>query len=116
MLLVNGSEGIGTGWSTFVPSFNTLDIIRNLKKLINNNINNTNEDLTELKPYYNNFKGKIIKYNENSYLSYGIYKRINKSQIQITELPIRTWTDSYKEFLESVTIDTGNKDKKKHNI
>ena len=111
MLLVNGGEGIGTGWSTFVPSFNPKDLIKNIKILIDNSKNNKNNSLDELKPYYNNFNGKIIKYNENSYLSYGVYKRINKSQILITELPIRTWTDKYKEFLESITIDKDNKKK-----
>ena len=113
MLLVNGSEGIGTGWSTFIPSFNPSDIINNLRILINNNKKNTNNVLEELKPYYNNFTGKIIKYNENSYLSYGKYKRINKSQIEITELPIKTWIQNYKEFLESITLDNSIKDTKK---
>ena len=35
MILVNGSEGIGTGWSTFVPSFNPTDIINNIKTICN---------------------------------------------------------------------------------
>ncbi|CAH1454096.1 unnamed protein product [Lactuca virosa] len=31
MVLVNGSEGIGTRWSTFIPNYNPRDIIANLK-------------------------------------------------------------------------------------
>lgn len=31
-VLVNGSEGIGTGWSSFIPNFNPRDIIENLKR------------------------------------------------------------------------------------
>jgi len=31
MVLVNGAEGIGTGWSTSIPCFNPLDIINNIK-------------------------------------------------------------------------------------
>ncbi len=31
MVLVNGAEGIGTGWSTFVPNYNPRDIAENLK-------------------------------------------------------------------------------------
>ena len=27
MILVNGANGIGTGWSSSIPSFNPLDII-----------------------------------------------------------------------------------------
>ena len=37
-------------------------------------------------------------------MSYGIYKRTNSSQVEIQELPIRSWTDKYKEFLESMII------------
>ncbi len=35
MILVNGAEGIGTGYSTFVPNYNPREIIANLKRLIN---------------------------------------------------------------------------------
>jgi len=35
MVLVNGSEGIGTGWSTFVPNYNPRDIIENVQRLLN---------------------------------------------------------------------------------
>lgn len=31
MVLVNGAEGIGTGWSTYVPQFNPADIINNIE-------------------------------------------------------------------------------------
>lgn len=31
-VLVNGSEGIGTGWSSFIPNYNPKDIISNLKR------------------------------------------------------------------------------------
>lgn len=30
-VLVNGAEGIGTGWSTYVPNYNPKDIAENLK-------------------------------------------------------------------------------------
>ena len=34
-VLVNGSEGIGTGWSSYVPNFNPRDIIANVRRLLN---------------------------------------------------------------------------------
>ena len=123
MILVNGSEGIGTGWSTFVPSFNPTDIISNIKTILkkinkNNNIYSkefiNGIELQELNPWYRGFTGSIVKSGDNSYMSYGIYKRTNNSQVEIQELPIRTWTDKYKEFLESMIIDN-SKDKKKPN-
>jgi len=32
LVLANGSEGIGTGWSSFIPQFSPVDIIQNLRK------------------------------------------------------------------------------------
>jgi len=32
--LVNGAEGIGTGWSTSIPCFNPRDIVANIRRLI----------------------------------------------------------------------------------
>ena len=119
MILVNGSEGIGTGWSTYVPAHNPLDIINNIKILLKSGKNekpttsklNTIE-LPELKPWYRGFTGEIVKHKDQSYLTYGKYEVKNKAQIEIVELPIRTWTDKYKEVLESLIIESG-KDKKK---
>ena len=35
MVLVNGSEGIGTGYSTFVPNYNVREVVGNIKRLMN---------------------------------------------------------------------------------
>jgi DNA topoisomerase-2 len=32
MILVNGADGIGTGWSCNVPQFNPLDVIDQIKR------------------------------------------------------------------------------------
>lgn len=95
LILVNGSEGIGTGFSTFIPNHNILDIITWLENKINGEKNNV------LIPYYKNFKGKIIKYDETTWISEGLLE-INKNEIIITELPIKMWTNDYKEFLEDL--------------
>ena len=34
MVLVNGAEGIGTGWSTKIPNYNPRDVVKNLERLI----------------------------------------------------------------------------------
>jgi DNA topoisomerase-2 len=33
-VLVNGAEGIGTGWSTTIPNYNPREIVDNLKRLM----------------------------------------------------------------------------------
>lgn len=95
LVLINGSEGIGTGFSTFIPNHNIIDVITWLENKINGKKN------TNLIPYYKNFKGKIIKYDETTWISEGLLE-INKNEIIITELPIKMWTNDYKEFLEDL--------------
>ena len=34
LALVNGCDGIGTGYSTFSPNYNPRDIIRNVRRMI----------------------------------------------------------------------------------
>ena len=34
MVLVNGAEGIGTGWSSSVPNYNPREIVANLRRLM----------------------------------------------------------------------------------
>lgn len=101
MILVNGSEGIGTGYSTNIPCYNPVDIISNLKKLIKNE----QTELSEMIPWYKGFKGTIIRDpdNKDRFISTGIWKRINGTTVEITELPIGKWTQTYKEFLETIT-------------
>ena len=55
MVLVNGAEGIGTGWSTKIPNFNPADIVDNLKRLI------AGEEIVPMKPWYRGYTGLIEK-------------------------------------------------------
>lgn len=109
MLLINGTEGIGTGFSTFIPSFNPVDIKLAIQKKLKG------QDIPELVPYYHGFTGKIQPIEDSNdeetliagtsvdtpkaYVTYGKYT-IKGNRMDITELPIRMWTEKYKEFLE----------------
>ncbi len=53
LFLVNGAKGIGTGWSTFIPNYNPLDLCNYITKMIKR------ENLPKLIPWYKGFKGKI---------------------------------------------------------
>ena len=35
MVLVNGTEGIGTGWSTKIPNHDVREVVANCKRFIN---------------------------------------------------------------------------------
>ena len=106
MILVNGAEGIGTGWSTNIPSYNPEDIIKNIRLKLDG------KEMTNMIPWYRGFKGTIEKLNENSYLTRGIYHIEGDSKAVITELPVKSWTDKYKESLENMIIETGKDSKK----
>jgi DNA topoisomerase-2 len=93
MILVNGSEGIGTGFSTLIPNYNHIDIINWYIDKLNG------KKTKDLIPKFNNFKGEIFKYDENTYVSSGICT-IENNKIIITELPIKLWTSVYKEILD----------------
>jgi DNA topoisomerase-2 len=97
MILVNGATGIGTGFSTKIPNFNPKDIITNLISLLDGG------KLKNMKPYWNNFNGKVTKIDSNNFNVEGVYT-IKKDKLIITELPVGEWTQNYKDFLEK-TLD-----------
>ncbi|TKR76460.1 hypothetical protein L596_017590 [Steinernema carpocapsae] len=90
-VLVNGAEGIGTGWSTKVPNFNPREIVENMRRLIRG------EEPKEMVPWYKNFRGTITQLDDQRYVCSGEVAVINSDTIEITELPIKTWTQNYKE-------------------
>ena len=93
MVLINGMVGIGTGWSTNIPQYNPVEIIKNIKR------KSTSGTYREMKPFYKGFKGDIIKVSDKNYLTKGVYE-LNDTNLVITELPIGEWTDKYIRFLE----------------
>lgn len=97
MILVNGTKGIGTGYSTNIPSFNPLDIIENLKLLLKN------KKMKKMDPWIRDFKGTIKEIGTNKYETQGIADVVNENTVVITELPAYCWTDDYKIKLFNLT-------------
>ena len=102
LILINGSAGIGTGFSTKIPCFNPYDIKNRLEKLIEN----PDSEIEDLVPWYNNFKGTITKIEKNKWQSYGKYT-IKSNTIKIEELPIGESIEGYKDFL--IKLENENK-------
>uniref|UniRef100_A0A9J8BZR9 DNA topoisomerase 2 n=1 Tax=Cyprinus carpio carpio TaxID=630221 RepID=A0A9J8BZR9_CYPCA len=91
MVLVNGAEGIGTGWACKIPNYDPREIVNNINRMLNH------QDLLPMLPRYKNFKGAIHELGQNQYLVSGEVSVLDKNTIEITELPVRTWTQAYKE-------------------
>jgi len=97
MILVNGTKGIGTGFSTDIMCYNPSQIIAYIKHKLAGAV-----VAPSIEPYYKNFKGTIRRLGDTKYLLKGCYTILDDKKIRITELPIGTWTDDYKSFLENL--------------
>ncbi|XP_030695598.1 DNA topoisomerase 2-alpha [Globicephala melas] len=91
MVLINGAEGIGTGWSCKIPNFDVREVVNNIRRLMDG------EEPLPMLPSYKNFKGTIEELAPNQYVISGEMSILNSTTIEISELPIRTWTQTYKE-------------------
>lgn len=98
MALVNGSDGIGTGWSSAVPNYNPREIIANLRKMI------AGEEPESMKPWYRGFNGNITSKSASQFTVAGNYECFGESTVIISELPVGKWVNDYKATLESWTI------------
>ena len=109
MILVNGSKGIGTGFSTDIMCYNPLQIIEYLR----NKLIYIEDDDIEFIPYYEGFKGDITKISDGKFLIRGKYEKIGVDKIRVTELPVGFWTEDFKELLEHWCNPGEDKDKNK---
>ncbi|VDM66510.1 unnamed protein product [Strongylus vulgaris] len=115
MVLVNGAEGVGTGWSTLILNHNIFDVIDNVRRMIDG------DEMEKMIPSFSDFSGKIEELAENSYEISGKYKIIPLQRrnapnlrIEITELPVGEWTNRYKQntlhALQKIGIISGFKE------
>jgi DNA topoisomerase-2 len=101
LILVNGSIGIGTGWSCFIPQYNPLELFDYIYLKLKNS---EDQEPLDLNPYYKNFKGKIKPFDDKKlkFTTYGKMKRLDERTVQITELPVGMWTDKFKDHCISM--------------
>ena len=109
MVLVNGSKGIGTGFSTDIMCYNPLQIIEYLQ----NKLLAIDVVETEFIPYYEGFKGHISKISDEKFLIKGVYEKVAVDKIKVTELPVGYWTEDFKELLEGLIEPGVDKEGKK---
>ena len=102
MVLVNGANGMGTGWSTTVPNYDPRAICANIERFMDD----PDQEFTKLEPYYKGYTGTIARReNGGVYDVKGVVEVVSGStcpRVRITELPIGRWTQNYKVFLEGL--------------
>jgi len=101
LLAINGSLGIGTGYSTNIPPHKPDEIACLLRKRLDGSL----ETLANypLDPWWFGFKGPVGRVDEQTWYTKGMYTLDDdKRTVTITELPVGTWTKTYKEFLDTL--------------
>lgn len=105
LLLINGCIGIGTGFSTDIPPHNPEEIIGLLRDRLEGR-RATLEQLA-MRPWWLGFKGAIQQVSDGVWLTKGVYTLNEaKKSVTITELPVGTWTQDYKTFLDELCTST----------
>lgn len=94
-VLINGTEGIGTGFSSSVPSFNPKDVRENILRALGG------DTIRPMTPWFRGFKGTVVS-EDGVWVSKGVYTTTTSGDIHITELPPGRWTQDYKEYLDTL--------------
>ena len=100
MILVNGAEGIGTGFSCYVPPYDIEVIKHNIVCAL------SQVEMAPMVPHFKGFKGRIENTKEHTWVLYGVVER-QGTQLHVTELPPGKWIQDFKEHLE-VLVDKGS--------
>jgi len=90
MILINGSEGVSTGFAQKILPRNLRDIINYIKG-----------KKVKLNPFFKGFKGTIRAY-ENGWELLGKFERVGRTKIIISELPIGYELKSYLKVLNDL--------------
>lgn len=99
LILINGAEGIGTGWSSSIPNYHPEDVVENLKRRM---LGQSKEDMVSMKPWFRGWKGDVEDIGGDRFKFSGKIKQTGDNEVEITELPVRTWTQDFKEKLEDI--------------
>ena len=70
LLLINGVQGIGTGWSSYIPSHHAQDVLDHVRAKLNNE-----SILPDINPWVRGFNGVMeVKEDNSGYQSIGTVK------------------------------------------
>ena len=104
LVLVNGSSGIGTGWSSNIPNFDprllAQCILRRL--LAGSTGSGSSGGSDELHPFYKGFTGVMAVAGAGRYQHTGRLEVVDDCTLLINELPVQVWTGEYKLLLEEM--------------
>jgi DNA topoisomerase-2 len=95
MILVNGAEGIGTGFSCYVPPYD-IDIVKHNIQCALDQV-----PMAPMVPHFKGFRGKVTKTKDHTWVLEGVVVK-EGSQLHVTELPPGQWIQDFKEHLDAL--------------
>ena len=95
MILVNGAEGIGTGFSCYVPPYDIEIVKHNIQCALDQ------VAMVPMVPHFKGFKGKVTKTKDHTWVLEGVVTK-EGSQLHVTELPPGLWIQDFKEHLDAL--------------
>ena len=95
MILVNGAEGIGTGFSCYVPPYDLSILKHNILCALQQ------VAMVPMVPHFKGFKGKVTKTKDHTWVLEGVVVK-EGSQLHVTELPPGKWIQDFKEHLDDL--------------
>lgn len=99
MILINGADGIGTGWSTSIPNYKPEDVVDNLRRRM---AGSSKEDMVPMKPWFRGWSGEVEDIGGGRFKFSGTIRQTGDNEVEITELPVRVWTQDFKDKLEEI--------------
>jgi len=95
MVLVNGAEGIGTGFSSYVPPYKLEDIVTNIRKAFRG------EAMVPMIPHFKGFTGTVTKKSDHTWVLSGVVAKEGSAWV-VSDLPPGKWIQDYKEHLDDL--------------
>lgn len=99
LILINGADGIGTGWSSQIPNYSPEDIVENLKRRM---AGESKDDMLPMKPWFRGWTGEPEDLGGDRFKFSGRITQTGDNEVEITELPVRMWTQDFKDKLEEI--------------
>lgn len=98
-ILINGSIGIGSGWSSNIPLYNPIDLLVCVRCWLQKN-----KDFPEIHPWYRGFNGTIEKVDKDKhrYITKGVISKGKNDIVTVSVIPINMSIDSFKMSLDDL--------------
>ena len=99
MLIIQGGLGIGVGWSCDFPPHDPVEVCDVVRRWIRSE-DKENFDFTLPAPKWKGFTGTVER-NGKKLITYGNLEAVKKNEFLVTELPVRVWTNDFREWISA---------------